>query len=161
MSGDHVAAYVFDEGDRVRDDDVLSALKAVADAENIVLVLGTLCVHAAGWAGASTSEQPPYGLSQGTFEDPIMGSLYTTKFKVKNLTDIRGKPARNGFRLILGEDNLVPEVPFSGIEPDRQQAHPFTGEVSIAVTGYLLTKNQPGRRAAGILYVCQNRLFYF
>ena len=127
---DHVAAYVLDEDDHVKDDHVLSVLKAAADAENAVLLLGTLCAHVTGWGEASTLEKPQYGLSQGTLESPIMEKLYQAKFKVKKLTDMKGKPTLNGFRFILNEDSLVPEFPFSGVEPDRQHSHPFSGYVS-------------------------------
>jgi hypothetical protein len=156
LPDDHVAAYVFDEGDRVEDDRVLSVLEAAADAENLTLLLGTLCAHVTGWAEASTSEKLPYGLSQGMLESPIMERLYLTKFKVKKLTDIRGKPTHDRFRLILDEDNLVPEFPFSGIEPDQQHSHPFTGHVSVVSLGFAATESQPGRRSAGILYVYQH-----
>lgn len=130
---DHVAAYVPEEDDRVKDDDLLSVLKAAADAENMVLLLGTLCAHVTGWAEASTSEKPPYGLSQGTFQSPVMGRLYLAKFKVKKLTDIRGKPTHNKFRLLLDEGNLVPELPFRDVEPDEQHAGLLTSHVSIVV----------------------------
>ncbi|KAF9786064.1 hypothetical protein BJ322DRAFT_765163 [Thelephora terrestris] len=123
---DHVAAYVLEGNDRMKDDDVLSVLKAAADAENMVLLLGTLCAHVTGWAEASTADKPTYGLSQGTFENPIMTQLHVVKFKVKKLTDIRGKPAQNGFGLLLDEGNLVPEFPFRDVEPDEQDIHPFT-----------------------------------
>jgi len=141
---DHVAAYPLDEDDHLKDDHVLSVLKAAVDAENMALLLGTLCAHVVGWAEASTSEKLPYGLSQGTFESPIMERLYQAKFKVKNLTDIMGKPTPRKLRLILDEDNLVPEFPFSGIEPDQQHSHPFTGHVSTIVLGYSATKRQLG-----------------
>lgn len=148
--------YVLDEGDRVEDDRVLSALKAIADAENMSLLLGTLHAHVTGWAGASASKKPPYGPSQGTFENPVMETLYLAKFKVEEFTDIRGKPIHNQFRLILDEDNLVPEFPFNGIEPDQRYAHLFTGHVSTVLLGFAATKNQPGRSSAGILYVCRH-----
>lgn len=141
---DHVAAYPLAEGDLVKDDPVLSVLKAAADAENMTLLLGTLCAHVVGWAEASTSEKLPYGLSQGTFESPIMERLYQAKFKVKNLTDIRGKPTQRKFRLVLDEDNLVPEFPFSGIEPDQQHSHQFTGHVSTIALGCSATECQLG-----------------
>ena len=141
---DHVAAYVLDEGDHVEDDDVLSVLEAAADAENMTLLLGVLCVHVTGWAEASTSEKPPFGLSQGTFESPVMERLYQTKFKVKKFTDIRGEPTHNKFTLILDEANLVPDFPFSGIEPDQQHSHPFTGYVSTITSGGSATKGQLG-----------------
>ena len=141
---DHVAAYLLDEDDHVKDDRVLSALKAAADAENMTLLLGTLCAHVVGWAEASASGKLPYGLSQGSFESPIMERLYQAKFKVKNLTDVMGNPTERKFRLVLGEDNLVPEFPFSGIEPDQQHSHQFTGHVSTIVLGWLVTKCQPG-----------------
>ena len=128
---DHIAVYVPDEGDHVKGDDALSVLKAAADAENMAFLLGTLCAHVTGWGEASTSEKPPYGLSQGTFESPVMERLYRVKFKVKKLTDIKDKPTHNKFRLILDEGNLVPEFPFSGVEPDQQHSRPFTGHVSI------------------------------
>ena len=153
LPDDHVAAYVLNEDDRVEGDHVLSCLKAAADAENMTLLLGTLCAHVTGWAEASTSEKPPYGLPQGTLESPIMERLYLTKFKVKKLTDTRGKPVHNNFRLILDEDSLVPEFPFSGIEPDQQHSHPFTGHVSVISVSFIATESQPGRRSAGILYV--------
>jgi hypothetical protein len=137
---DHVAAYVLGEDDRVKDDSALSVLNAAGKAENVTLLLGTLCAHITGWAEASTSEKPPYGLSQGTFENPAMNKLYLTKFKVKKLTDIRGKPTRDKFRLILDEDNLVPILPFSGIGPDRQLVHPFTGFVSTSISRSSFTK---------------------
>ena len=141
---DHVTAYPLDEDDHLKDDHVLSVLKAAADAENMTLLLGTLCAHVVGWAEASTGEKLPYGLSQGTFESPIMERLYQAKFKVKNLTDVKGKPTQRKFRLILGEDNLVPEFPFSGIEPDQQHSHQFTGHVSIIALECSVTKCQPG-----------------
>jgi len=147
---------MLNEDDRAEGDRVLSVLKAAADAENMALLLGTLCAHVTGWAEASTSEKPPYGLSQGTLESPIMKKLYVTKFKVKKLTDIRRKPTHNEFRLILGEDSLVPKFPFSGIAPDQQYLHPFTGHVSVTSLVFKATKNQPGRRSAGILYVCRH-----
>jgi len=136
LPDDHVAAYVLDEGDHLTDNRVLSVLKAAADAESMALLLGTMCAHVAGWAEASTCETPPYGLSQGTFESPIMERLYQAKFKVKKLTDTRGKPAHNKPRLILDENNLVPEFPFSGIEPDQQHSHLFTGHVCTIVPGF-------------------------
>lgn len=133
---DHVAAYLLDKDDHLKDEDLLSVLKAAADAENMTLLLGTLRAHVTGWAEASTSEKPPYGLSQGTFESPIMERLYQAKFKVKKFTDPGGKPTHNKFKLILGEDNLVPELPFSGVEPDEQHSHPFTGHVSTIAIEY-------------------------
>jgi len=142
---EHVAAYVFDEDDHLRDENVLSDLKTAADAEDMTLLLGTLCAHVTGWAEASTDEVPlPYGLSQGTFECPIMERLYQAKFKVKELTDIRGKPTHNKFRLILREDNLVPEFPFSGIEPDQRHSHQFTSHVSTVIPGFSPTKSKSG-----------------
>ncbi|KAF9650685.1 hypothetical protein BDM02DRAFT_3127503 [Thelephora ganbajun] len=138
---DHVAAYVLDEDDRVECDSVLSALKAAADAENICLLLGTLCAHVTGWAEASTSEKPPYGLFQGTLRSPIMKRLYRVKFKVRKLTDIKGRPTHIKIRFILDEDNLVPEFPFRGIAPDEQHLHQFDGN------------NQLGRRSAGIFWL--------
>lgn len=136
LPDDHVAAYVLDEGDHVKDDRVLSVLKAAADAESMTLLLGTLCAHVTGWAEASTSETPPYGLSWGTFESPIMEKLYQARFKVKRLTDIRGKPTHNKPRLVLDENNLVPEFPFSGIEPDQQHLHSFTSHVGTIIPGF-------------------------
>ena len=153
LPDDHVAAYVINEDDRVEGDRVLSVLKAAADAENMTLLLGTLCAHITGWAEASTSEKPPYGLSQGTLESPIMERLYLTKFKVKKLTDIWGKPTHNKFRLVINEDSLVPELPFCGIEPDQRHSHSFTGHVSVSDLEFAATESQPGRRSAGILYV--------
>ena len=141
---DHVAAYPLDEDDLVKDDCVLSVLKAAADAENMTLLLGTLCAHVVGWAEASANEKLPYGLSQGTFESPIMERLYQAKFKVKNFTDIGGKPTQRKFRLVLGEDNLVPEFPFSGVEPDQQHSHQFTGHVSAITLGCPAAECQPG-----------------
>jgi len=145
--------YVLNEDDRVEDDRTLSVLKAVADAEGVTLLLGTLCAHVTGWAGASTNEKPPYGLSQGTLESPIMEKLYLTKFKVTDLTDIWGKPTHNKFRLILGEDSLVPEFPFSGIEPDERHSYSFAGHVSATSLGSAVTESQPERNSTGILYV--------
>lgn len=153
LPDDHVAVYVLNEDDRVEDDRTLSVLKAAADAEDMSLLLGTLCAHVTGWAEASTNEKPPYGLSQGTFESPIMERLYLTKCTVKDLKDIWGKPAHNKFRLILGEDSLVPEFPFSGIEPDEKNSHPFSNYVSVTSLGFAATKSQPGRNSVGILYV--------
>lgn len=154
LPDDHVSVYVINEDDDHMDDDhLLSVLEAAADAENMTLLLGTLRAHVAGWAEASTSEKPPYGLYQGTFESPIMERVYLAKFKVKNLTDIRGKPAHNASRLIFNEDNLVPEFPFSGTEPDQRQSHPFTGHVSIITPQFSAAKGQLGRHSVGILYV--------
>jgi hypothetical protein len=133
IPGDHVAAYVLEEDDRVEDDDVLSVLKAAADAENMVLLLGRLCAHVTGWAAASTTDKPTYGLSQGTFDNPIMTQLHVVKFKVKKLTDIRKKPTHSDFGLLLDEGNLVPEFPFRDVEPDERDVHPFTSYVSIFV----------------------------
>jgi len=144
LPDDHVAAYVINEDDRMEDDRTLSVLKAAADAEDMSLLLGTLHAHVTGWAEASMNEKPPYGLSQGTLESPIMGRLYLTKFKITDLTDIWGKPAHNKFRLILGEDSLVPEFPFSGMEPDEQHSYPFSHHVSVTSLGFTATKSQPG-----------------
>jgi len=147
----HVAAYPLDEDDLVKDDCVLSVLKAAADAENMILLLGTLCAHVVGWAEASANEKLPYGLSQGTFDSPIMERLYQAKFKVKDLTDMGGKSTRGKFRLVLGEDSLVPEFPFSGIEPDQQHSHQFTGHVSTIALWCPATECQPGGRTTRIL----------
>ena len=141
---DHVAAYPLDEDDLVKDDRVLSVLQAAADAENMTLLRGTLCAHVVGWAEASADKKLPYGLSQGSFESPIMERLYRAKFKVKNLTDIRGESTQRKIRLVLDEDNLVPEYPFSGIEPDQQHSHQFTGHVSAIALGCPATECQPG-----------------
>ena len=141
---DHVAAYVLHDGDNVKDDGVLSVLKAAADAENVTLLLGTLCAHVTGWAEAPSNGSPSYGLCQGTFDNPIMESLYIAKFKVKKLTNLRGKPILNEPRLILDEENLVPELPFREIEPDQQNVHPSDCHVSIIVLGSLLTKSRLG-----------------
>ena len=135
---------MLDEDDHVRGDHALSVLKAAADAENMTLLLGTSCVHVTGWAEASVLEKPPYGVSQGTFESPVMERLYLVKLKVKKLTDIMGKSIHNKFRLILDEDNLVPEFPFSGVEPDQQHSHPFTGFVSTVTLGCPAAKSRLG-----------------
>lgn len=142
---DHVAVYVLHDGDSLKGGDMLSILKIAADAESMTLLLGTLCVHVTGWAEASTNKNPPYGLSQGTLESPVMERLHIAKFRTKKLTDLRGKPTLYKLGLILGEDNLVPELPFKDIEPDQQDAHPFAIDVSIIdVSGFPLTKGQPG-----------------
>ena len=133
LPDDHVAVYVLNEGDHVQTDHVLSVLAAAADAEDMSLLLGTLRAHVTGWAEASTNEKPSYGLSQGTFKSPVMERLYLAKFKVNKLTDLRGQSTHDEFRLILDEDNLVPEFPFSGLEPDQQHSHPFTGHVSTII----------------------------
>jgi hypothetical protein len=135
---DHVAAYVLHDGDNMKKDDMLSVLRAAADTENMTLLLGTLCARVTGRAEASTDENPPYGLSQGTLESPIMERPHTAKFKVKKLTDPRGRPTMNDPRLILNEDDLVPKHPFRDIEPDEQNSHAFDGYVSIVVSGSLL-----------------------
>jgi hypothetical protein len=155
----HVAAYVLHDGDSVKDDDTLSALKTAADAENVTLLLGTLCAHVTGWAEASTDENPPYGLSQGTLESPIMERLSIAKFKIEKLTNIRGKPILKKLRLILDENNLVPELPFRDIEPDEQHTPLFNRLVSIVESGSLLAKSRLGREIAGILYVYLHRQF--
>lgn len=144
LPDNHVAAYVLHDGDNVKGDDALSMLKTAADAENMTLLLGTLCAHVTGWAETSTNENPPYGLSQGTFENPIMERLDMAKFKVEKLTDIRGEPTFNEPRLVLDEENLVPELPFRDIEPDEHDARASARHVSIIVSKSLLTKSRLG-----------------
>jgi hypothetical protein len=131
---------VLDEGDHVKNDRVLSVFKAAADMEGMTLLLGTLYTHVTGWAEALTSEKPPYGRSQGTFESSIMKGLYQARFKVEELADAGGKPTHNIFKLILDEDNLVPQFPFSGVEPDQQHSNLFTGHVSSVVLRVSATK---------------------
>ena len=130
---------------------MLSVVKDAADAEGMILLLGSLCAHIAGWAEASTNEKLPYGPSQGTLENPIMERVYLAKFKVKGVTDVLEEPTHDKFRLIVDTGNLVPEFPFSGIEPDEQRSHPFSGNVSDTVLGFAAAKHQPGRHPAGIL----------
>ena len=143
--------YVLGEEDRMDDRNMLSVLKDAADVGGMMLLLGFLCAHITGWAEASTNEKPPYGLSQGTLENPVMERVYLAKFKVKGLTDVLEKPTRDKFRLIVNEGNLVPKYPFSGIEPDEQRSLPFTGNVSDTVLGFAAAKLQPGRHPVGIL----------
>lgn len=138
LSDDHVAAYVLHDGDNVKKDEILSVLKAAANAENMTLLLGTLHAHVNGQAGVSTDESPSYGLSHGTFESPIMEEPHIAMFKVEKLTNLRGRPALDNPKLILDGDNLVPELPFRDIEPDEQNSYPFAGHVSILVSGSLL-----------------------
>jgi len=141
LPDDHVAVYVLNKDDHVGDGHVLSVLKAAADAENIILLRGTLCAHVIGFTESWTIERPLYGLSQETFDCPAVGGMTLARFKVNQLTDIWGKPTRNAFQLILHEDNLVSELPFSGTEPDQYQSDLLGGLVSIIAQEFSVTKN--------------------
>ena len=135
---DHVAVYVPELG---VGGNTLLALGEAAMAEDMTLLMGELYVHVTGWRGDSVGEKPPYGLTQETFANLVMEKLYIAKFKAKRFTDINGKPLCNKFKLILYEDNLIPEFPFKGVKPDCQDAHFTTGDVSTTTSGLLPTEN--------------------